>query len=95
MPLQTQGLPRMPCLLAVRITANRSCFSGIFMFTLNKGICHLIRICRLLIEQTRLLCLVIRFVRDRYARAKTAGGCLAQKKFQKKIPKKKRLTNTI
>ena len=35
------------------------------------------------------LCLVIRFVRDRYARAKRQEVVSAKKKFQKKIPKKK------
>ena len=40
------------------------------------------------------MCLVIRFVRDRYARAKRQE-VVSAKKIPKKIPKKKRLTNTI
>ena len=31
----------MPCSFAARMAANRSCFSGIFMSYLNKGICSI------------------------------------------------------
>ena len=46
-------------------------------------------------KQIRLLCLVIRFVRDRYARAKRQEVVSAKKIPKKKFQKKKRLTNTI
>ena len=58
------------------------------------NVAYLIRIGRLLIEQIQATVLVIRFVRDRYA-GKNGRRLLAQKKIPKKIPKKKRLTNTI
>ena len=53
---------------------------------------------RLLIEQIRLLCLVIEFVRDRYARAKRREGCWRkkiQKKFKKATNKRNLMANMI
>ena len=46
-------------------------------------------------KQIQATVLVIRFVRDKTYWAKGSQEVVSAKKFQKKIPKKKRLTNTI
>ena len=81
----------MLCSFAARMAANRPRFSGIFMSYPQGDLLYLIRIRSITDRTTRLLCLVIRFVRDRYARAKRQEVVSAKKipkKFQKKATNK-------